>query len=224
MNLSKQDIEVLRSLGRQVAEIAALPDQARTIALWKKLNALQPGRPMVAIDQIPWHEMNVADELTLRCADPEAKRVETDLRRRLYRWRHMRADYVVENSIKISPVLTGNNFGMRIEEDRAALDPQNTVVGHLYHDQLQTEADLDKIKMPEVQYDAAATAAHVAGWREVFDGILTVEAGGVEVMLNVWDVIVHWRGVEAVLMDLADRPEFLHKLMARVTAGYVSLI
>jgi hypothetical protein len=224
VKLSEQDIEVLRSLGRQVAEIAALPDQQRTIKLWKQLNGLKPARPMVAIDQIPWHEMKVNDELTVRCTEPEAKKVETDLRRRLYRWNHMRADYVVEPTLLVAPAVTGNNFGIKIEEDRAVLDPQNTVTGHLYHDQIQTEADLDKIKLPQVQHDAAATTARVAQWREVFDGILTVEPGGVEIMLNVWDAIVQWRSVEGVLMDLADRPEFLHQLMTRVTDAYSSLL
>jgi hypothetical protein len=222
MNLSQQDLIVLRDLGRQVAEIAALPDQQRTIAFWKKLNGLKPARPMVAIDQIPWHEMNVNDELTLRCTDAEAKKVETDLRRRLYRWRHMRADYVMEATLGIAPVLTGTDIGPKVEEDRAVGDPQNSVVGHLYHDQIQTEADLAKITMPQVQYDAAATGADIAAWREVFDGILTVEMQGMGPMLNVWDAIVMWRSVEGILMDLADRPEFLHQLMRRVTDAYSS--
>ncbi len=32
------------------------------------------------IDQIPWHEMGVDDELTLHCIDPLHRQVETDLR------------------------------------------------------------------------------------------------------------------------------------------------
>jgi len=35
---------------------------------------------MVMIDQIPWHEMGVDDELTLHCIDPLHRQVETDLR------------------------------------------------------------------------------------------------------------------------------------------------
>jgi len=224
MSFSKSDVEILRTLGRQVAEIAALPDQQRTITLWKKLNGLKPVRPMVAIDQIPWHEMNVNEELTVRCTDPEAKKVETDLRRRLYRWNHMRADYVVEATLGLAPVLTGIQIGPPVEEDRAVGDPQNSIVGHLFHDQIQSEADLEKIIMPRVQHDTAATAARIAMWREVFDGILTVEMQGVGPMLNVWDVIVMWRSVEGILMDLADRPEFLHQLMRRVTDAYSSLL
>ena len=45
----------------------------RSAALWRKLNGLKPERPMVMIDQVCWNEMNVDDELTLRCEDPECR-------------------------------------------------------------------------------------------------------------------------------------------------------
>jgi hypothetical protein len=46
----KKDWQILRELGKKVAEIAALPVQQETIALWKGLNDLKPVRPIVAID------------------------------------------------------------------------------------------------------------------------------------------------------------------------------
>ena len=64
-----RDRDVLRELGRQLAEVAALPAQQQPAALWRQLNGLRPARPMVMIDQIAWHEMEVEDELTLRCGD-----------------------------------------------------------------------------------------------------------------------------------------------------------
>ncbi len=127
MITDKHDISALRDLGRQVAEIAALPDQQRTIKLWKKLNGLKPVRPMVMIDQIPWHEMNVDDELTLQCADKTARRTENNLRQRLYRWKHMRADYVVEPTIGVAPV----NPAQMFQDERQR--PTNTVIGRLPH-------------------------------------------------------------------------------------------
>ena len=43
----QKDIETVRELARKVAEIAALPEQAEKIRLWKKLNSLNPERPML---------------------------------------------------------------------------------------------------------------------------------------------------------------------------------
>ena len=48
------------------AQIAALPVHREKAELWRRLNDLESVRPMVWINEIPWHEMNVNDELTLR--------------------------------------------------------------------------------------------------------------------------------------------------------------
>jgi hypothetical protein len=224
MTFSKADCEVLRELGRHVAEIAALPRQQETIQLWKALNGLKPVRPMVMIDQIPWHEMNVDDELTLRCQDAGARKLEDSLRQVLYRWKHMPADFVVPGYVVAPRAIGGLDFGVRVDEDRAVQDPQNTVVGHLYHDQLATEQDLEKIRMPVVRHDASETQKRVDELRSVFDGVLEVKVGGLTPMLNVWDRIVMWRGAESVLVDLGERPEFIHKLMRRVTDAYISIV
>ena len=77
MAVNGTDRDVLRRLAAQVAEIAALPVQQEKIGLWKASNGLKPVRPMVMIDQICWHEMDVDDELTLQCADPFCRRLET---------------------------------------------------------------------------------------------------------------------------------------------------
>ena len=140
-----KDRDVLRELGKQVAEIAALPAQQETISLWEALNGLRPVRPMVTIDQIPWHEMNVDGELILQTEDDFCRRIETGLRRTLYGWRHMRVDMVVEPWVEIPKVIRGTDFGIRTIEERAVSDPNNSVVGHFYIDQLQTEADLDSL-------------------------------------------------------------------------------
>lgn len=224
MNYNKKEVEILRELGRQVAEIAALPQQKETISLWKALNSLKPARPMVMIDQLPWHEMNVDDELTLRCEDKACRGIETGLRQTLYRWKHMPADFVVEAKISVDVAASGMDFGLQTDEDCAVSDPQNDVVGHYYHDQLATEADLEKIKMPHIQYDADATAERAARMREIFDGIFTVEVQGIVPAINLWDAITTWRGAEAVLTDLGERPEFLHKLMARLTTAYSAML
>lgn len=224
MAISSEDKRILQDLGREVAEIAALPVQQETIRLWKALNRLQPVRPMVLIDQIPWHEMDVDGELRLRTEDPFCRDIETRLRRTLYGWKHMRVDSVVEPWIDFPKQIEGAHLGIQPIEDRAVLDPNNDVVGHYYIDQLQTEADLEKIRMPEVRLDSEATARIEEQAHEIFDGILEVRMQGIYPGFAVWDRIVEWHGVENSLYDLVDRPDFIHKLMSRVTEGYLSML
>ena len=97
MAISRSDREVLRTLASEIAEIAALPVQQETITLWKALNGLKPVRPMVLVDEIPWHEMNVDDELIHQCEHPWARDQEDQLRKTIYQWKHLPADMVVSD-------------------------------------------------------------------------------------------------------------------------------
>ncbi len=223
--MHQNDKTILRELGKQIAEIAALPQQRETVRLWKALNALKPERPMFMIDQIPWHEMDVDGELRLRCEDEIGRRLEQGLRRTLYKWRHMRDDMVVEPFIEVPKTILGMDFGITSEETTLALDEENDVVSHHYEDLLQTDEDLLKIKMPNVSLDAQATARDEAAARDIFDGILPVRMTGAgPLFFAPWDRIAQWRGVAGPLMDLADRPEFLHSTMERLTVALLSLL
>jgi len=215
--ISRTDRETLRELAAQVAEIAALPVQQETIGLWKALNGLKPIRPMVMIDQIPWHEMDVNDELTLRTEDEFCQQIETTLRRTLYQWRHMRADMVVEPIVEIPKVIRGEGFGLPIVEKAAILDPRNDIYGHAYIDQLQTEDDLRKIAEPHISLDEKATAGLGEKAHAIFDGVLEVRMQGRFPNFSPWDIIVQWRSPEHMILDLADRPQFMHQIVARLT-------
>jgi hypothetical protein len=224
MPISRRDQEIVRELGRRVAEIAALPVQQETVRLWKALNRLAPARPMVLIDQIPWHEMDVDGSLAPQAEDPFCREIETQLRRTLYSWEHMRADMVVEPHISLPKTILGADLGIRPSEQRAVTDPANDVVGHFYLDQLQSEDDLAKIQMPRISLDAEATARTEEQAQELLGGILEVRMQGLHPMLALWDRIVEWRGAQNALLDLAVRPEFTHGLMRRVTDAYSSML
>jgi len=224
MSISEKDRDLLRGLGKQVAEIAALPVQQETISLWKALNGLKPVRPMVTIDQVCWHEMDVDGELALRTEDEFCRGIETTLRRTIYSWKHMPVDMVVEPVVEIPKVIHGNGFGVDVVERAAVLDPRNDVYGHAYVDQFQTEDDLKKIREPEVRLDEQATAQAEEKAREIFDGVVTVRVQGRFPTFAPWDIITCWRSPEHAILDLVDRPEFMHQMMSRLTEVHLSLL
>jgi len=222
MPVSTADRAILRELAKQVAEIAALPVQRETVAMWKALNGLKPVRPMVMIDQVCWHEMDVDGELTLRTEDPFCRELETQFRRRLYAWNHMRADMAVEPVADVRKVIRGEDYGIQVRQETAVTDPAGGVVGHHYIDQLQTEDDLEKIRLPEITLDEEATARAQETAEEIFDGILGVRMQGRTPSFAPWDVIAQWHGPQNILLDLADRPAFMHQIMARLTDAMVA--
>jgi hypothetical protein len=222
--IDKNDVTILRQLAAEVAEIAALPVQEEKRALWRQLNALQPARPMVMIDQVCWNEMNIDGELTLRCCDPECRSYEEFLRRTLYQWKHFRVDMVVEPFMRIPKAICNTEFGVEVQENIAVTDPDNDVVAHRYQNQFQTLDDLQKIQMPYISHDAAETERRLAVAHELFDGLLEVRPWGLDPYLSLWDPIATWMGVENALYTLVDQPELMHGLVGRMTAGYLSML
>jgi len=211
-------------LAAELAKIAALPVQEEKKKLWRKLNAKKPERPMVMIDQVCWNEMNVNDELTLRCTDKECRGYEDQLRRILYQWKHFRVDMVVEPFIRIPKAISNSGFGIRVEEHTVKTDSTNSVVSHSYANQFETDDDLEKVKCPQISHDANETKRRLAVAHELFDGLLEVKPWGMDLYLSIWDPISHWMGVENALYALIDRPEFMHKLVGRMTDGYLSML
>jgi len=221
---SLQDKDILRRLADQVAGIAALPVQQEKRVLWRKLNGLQPERPMVIIDQVCWNEMPVDDELTLTCVNDEYRGYEGHLRRLLYQWKHFPVDMVVEPSIAVHKAVSNTGFQVGVLEEVAVTDATNSVVGHAFTNQFETDADLEKVKTPIITHDAAETARRLEVATELFDGILQVKEQGVDPYLSVWDPISSWMSVEGALYAMIDRPEFMHALATRMVNGYLSML
>ncbi len=222
--LKCKDLTIVRELATRVAEVASLPVQQEKINLWKSLNRLEPARAMVLVNHIPWHEMEVDDELTPVACDPFLRELEINLRLTLYSWRHLLTDLVVEPFVRIPRAIhgTSENLGIAPVEQRVAVDAANKIVAHHYTDQLHEYDDLEKIKAPEVFEDVNESALREHLAREALQGILDVKMEGHFPRFTPWDRIVEWRGAETVLLDMAVRPDFTHQLMRRATDAFLS--
>jgi hypothetical protein len=219
-----QDRAILRELAARTAEIAALPVQEEKRRLWRALNRLAPVRPMVAIDQVCWNEMDIDGTLAVRCADPALRAYEERLRRILFQWEHFPVDMVVEPTLDVPMAITNSGFGIDADEVTVALDPTNDVVSHHFNNQLQLDSDIEKLRVPRITHDSAETERRLAMAHDVFDDLLQVRPWGADPYLSVWDPISMWMGVEGALFALMDRPAFMHALVGRMTDGYMSMI
>jgi hypothetical protein len=184
--MNQNDIRIIRELASRVADLAGLPVQAEKRDMWKRLNALQPVRPMVLIDEIPWHEMDVDGFLKSRCEDPFLRRIEGGLRRTLYRWDHLRCDMVVAPYIEIPRAIDSTGFGIEKSEDTAVTDQNNWIVGHHYKPQIETEEDLEKLVVPVLSEDKVKNEQREAMAREALGGILDVRMTGMYVYSTLW--------------------------------------
>jgi len=220
--VTQQDIDIIRELAGRVAEIAALPVQEEKRALWRKLNAKQPERPMVTIDNVCWNEMNVDDELTLLCEDEECRSYERGLRQTLFRWKHFPVDMVVEPFIRVAKAISDSGFGIGCRPVHAAADPTGGIVGQRFENQLQTDDDLQKIQLPHISHDPAETARRLEVAEVLFGGLLDIRPEGIDPYAALWDRIALWMSVEGALYAIVDRPAFVHKLVDRLTSATLS--
>ena len=222
--IDKNDLTVIRALAARTAEIAALPVQEEKRRLWRSLNALQPERPMVMIDQVCWNEMKVDDELTLRCNDPDCRYYEEILRRTLFQWDHFPVDMVVEPFVRVPMAINNTGFGIDVEEEIALMDATNSVVSHRYTNQFRTMDDLERIQYPVITHDPDETKRRMETAHQLFDGLLEVRMWGADPYLSLWDPIATWMGVENALYTIIDQPDLMHGLVERMTLGYLSML
>ena len=225
--MNRNDTKVLRELGKNVAAAAALDFNAETVDLWKRLNGLKPVRPLVLIDQLPWHELNDGGELTVRCQDVFLRGIEYGMRRRLYKFNHFRADMPMHAYVDV-PKAVETRTGYEVKEETLATDPTNNVVAHHYVDQIPDDEALDKIPMPVVKVDEALDRQRLATLGEIFDGILPVRLVGPQWSYGfyggMWDQITCLRGAEKVLYDVIDRPDFSHRMIDKFVRMASSLL
>ncbi|MCU0917432.1 MAG: hypothetical protein MUC88_23130 [Planctomycetes bacterium] len=220
--LDAADKDILRRLASELADIAALPIHREKARLWRDLNDLKSVRPMVWINEICWHEMNVDDELTLRCSHPWAQDQERELRRALYQWRHLPADMIV-NDYLVSPILYhSTDFGITEDVDVVKTDESSDVVSRHFKVQIADFGDLEKIRMPVVTRYDRATALHYGAMCEVYQGILPVrKEGQSHIWFTPWDYLIRWWGIEQAMMDLIERPDLVHAAVDRLVDAWM---
>ena len=111
----KSDRIILRELAKEYAEIANLSIQQTNINNWKRLNGLNPAKPMMVIDQIPWNEMNINDELTIRCEEKFCRSLERSFREKIYKWKHFPCDMVIPIILRFPKYLRIQVLGLALK-------------------------------------------------------------------------------------------------------------
>ena len=222
-SVTTEEEKTLRELAEKKAEIASLPVQKEKIKMWKKLNGLDRTRPLVWINEIPWHEMDFEDELKLTTVSPFARFLETRLRRSIYQWNHMRADMIIEPKLPCYFKISDSGFRISEDVEIATTDEDSDIYSRKFRRQITDYEDIEKIKIPEVVFDAEATERKYRSMVEIFGGILDIEKRGVPgFWFAPWDELIRWWGVQDAMLDLMDRSELVHSVLERLTNAYLS--
>ena len=179
------------------------------------VNDLEAERPVVLLDDLPWHELEQIEALKLHCRDPFLRDVERFLRRVIYQYQHMPADMIVQPHVPIPKIIRDTGNGLHVQEKVLGADGGSHIQSHAYFDQLAEEEDLRKLRLPDISYDEAETLKRYNALGELIGDIVPLRLRGVGCFMSApWDSIAQYRGVANLLIDLAERPEFMHRMVS----------
>lgn len=218
-----QEHTLLRRLAYEYFQASQSKENEERRMLHRAVNDLEMIRPVVLIDEIPFHELNVDGSLTVESTDPDFQAAEEFFRKKLFQWKHFPADMILMPFYPIYKVYYESDIGLAVEEQTRTFDQNNHIISHEYYDQLSSYKDLERIKIPTLTYDEAETKRRFEKIANTIGDILPVKIVGYNSYMTMWDKIARYRGVTPLLMDLAERPEFSHAVVSKFAEIEISI-
>ncbi len=232
----KDDQKVVRELAKQYAAAAAAERQARLKKEWSLFNDLQHTSPRVLI--YPDGDGALAEitrDLPSVCSDPDYARLERWLRLRLFHLAYFHDDMPMEPVYRIpyAARYTGYTYGLSGQETAWGLtlvSQQPVAQGGTYHmeSSLNNQADVETILAHRLEYiiDDEKSASQQAKMAAALDGILAVElqVNYSVLVASLLQELVHLRNMPDLLMDLYDHPDWIHAVLAHMSASKIDLL
>lgn len=218
---TRHECALLRQLASKVAELAARPLEQEKRQLWVDHNALRPTRPVVFCDpEIGWNEIIAPD--SLECSTPVARSWELHLRREIYWGQEMQDDRVVLPCFDVPHVRQPPDWGAVERKLQTAGQDQTA---YTWIAPVQDEAGWDAIHAPVLRVDFAATSRLAELAHSLFGDLLEVrQKTQWWWTLGMTQQLILLRGLETMMIDMIDRPAFVHRMMATMRDGTLAMI
>ena len=217
------DINILRELSKEVIEIANQPIQDERRNLWRKHNSFKRVRPPIYMRAFAFNE--IFDPRKLKCKDPLLRSFEHYFHLMKYR-DTVGDDFIIEPWLTVNAVFDPsieNRWGVRVglgekvqHGGAAAFKPE-----------LLEEKDFEKLVVPQHKINEEATKDHFDRLHNAVGDIMEIHVDRGP-MLSFWtgDIstdLAKMRGLEQIMWDAYDRPEWLHKLLGFMRDGILKV-
>lgn len=222
MHVRKEECEILRELGRKVAELSATEDNLQKMDKWTRLTDLDKRAgpaTLVHLWPLAWAEA-LPDDQYLECEGDTARRYERELRQRIWAAEHLHDDSVIEPVISYPHFIDINPYPELPVAVQFAEDDHARTGAYKFDSPVKERSDIEKIGDPEIRVDWDARKKAEAELNEVFDGILEVIPGAMYFSAKVIDDWAALRGMESVYMDMLVEAEWTHEGLQRVADNF----
>ena len=214
------DVAILRNLVQRYLEACNRPAQAERRDLWRRHNSLEPTRPLIylrggrAFGEVP----EIRD---LRCMDPFWRGYERWLQTQLFVDR-CGDDSTFEPWLSVQAVHVCTGWGIEPQQQRSD-DPRGS---YKETPPLQDPEDIEKLRFPWHEVDEAATAERAERVGDALGDLIEVNVDrGPHYRVNGADLstwLGHLRGIDNLMYDMMDRPQWLHRVLAFMRDGVLA--
>ena len=212
------DLTRIRELARETREFSESPEMNRRRALWTGHNSLSFTRPPIYIRAIPFGEY--PESRDLHCTDPYLRSLEYQLLLNRYRMQ-LEDDTIIEPFLTVRAavdVAKEGVYGMSAELE----EKTGGIAAARYSPSIVEEEDIHRLHVLPYRVNEEETARRKERLEDALDGILGVAVDRQAPLLSMWQndistAIAKLRGLEQIMWDAFDRPEWLHSL-----AGWMS--
>jgi hypothetical protein len=214
---TSRDIQLARALAERYLEACADPDQQRRREVWTAVNSLVPMPPPLYM-RLGVCINEVVAPAALECESPFWRRFEHWFKTQLF-VASLWDDSVLEPWLPLRAVFDYSGWGVEVKH----IPPPTPGGSWMYDPPLKTEADLDNLVVPRHSVNEAATQA---AYEQLADGVgdlIPIEIDR-SPAYQVWTAdlstdLAHLRGLEQMMVDMVDRPQWLHRLLAFMRDG-----
>ncbi len=212
------DVTILRDLVKRYLEVCNRPQQEKVRELWRKHNSLEKTCPLVIVRGGVAFNKEIPELRDLECEDPLFRQHERALRKRLYK-STLGDDNIFEPWLTVGAVHKCTGWGVDVERDVAEEDGGSWKVDY----PIKKEEDLDKLRMPRHEIDEEATEEKYERLGDAVGDLIdiSVDRGPA---YRVWSGdlatdLGYLRGIEHFMLDMHDRPEWLHDMLSFMRDG-----
>lgn len=223
MPYSQKEIDRIRSLACRVAAIAREPRMAAIKKRWTDVNALRkPDRAPVWCRPVGcWREILTGD--MLQCTSPELRQIEYGFLQTLHK-RDLDDDTPVEDYFAVNACFAcepKNTWGVDVR--RQASSASGGAWG--YDPPLKSATDFDALRRPTFTYCREETLARQSRIEDLLGTIMPVRVV-VDALLGatLGTAAADLRGLEPMMLDMAESPELMHRLMAFLRDATLSVL
>lgn len=209
-SISPDERTILRNLARQVAQLAARPEEQEKAKRWTAMNDLEKVRPLVFCDpENGWNEIITQDQI--QCRSHLLRVWEMHLRKEIHWGKAFRDDRVIEPFFNIPYDYSETGYGLQ-EIVHSGGDGGSFKYEHPIRDYDQ---HFPLLHPSEISVDHGTTEKVMQLAEDLFGDILEVRIKGIWwwTLGMTWDFI-KLRGLENLMTDMMLYPEYVHRMMA----------